>query len=90
MAYEAKPNTGSLFKNDKKTTDQHPNAKGSALIGGKEFWISSWTNIVQGGERQGEKYQSLKFEPKEKQELPQAATQSPRRAPEQDDDGIPW
>jgi len=32
MAYEQKPNTGSLFKNDRKEADTHPDYKGSALI----------------------------------------------------------
>lgn len=61
-----KPNSGALFKNDKRTTDQHPNAKGQALIGGVEYWISAWTNET----NDGQKYQALKFEPKEKQEAP--------------------
>lgn len=60
MAYETKPNTGALFKNDRREKDSHPNAKGSALIDGVEYWISSWTNE----DRNGNKYQSLKFERK--------------------------
>ncbi len=61
MAYEVRPNTGSLFRNDKKETDTHPNAKGSALIDGVEYWVDAWTNEA----RDGSKYQSLKFKPKE-------------------------
>lgn len=60
MAYETKPNTGALFKNDRREKDSHPNAKGSALIEGVEYWVSSWTNE----DRNGNKYQSLKFERK--------------------------
>lgn len=60
MAFEMKPNTGSLFKNDRREKDSQPHAKGSALIDGIEYWISAWTNES----KSGEKYQSLKFERK--------------------------
>lgn len=60
MAFTHKPNTGSLFKNDKRETDSHPNAKGSALIDGVEYWVSAWTNDGNQG-----KYQSLKFSRKD-------------------------
>jgi len=57
VAYEMKPNTGSLFKNDKREKDSHPHAKGKCLIDGKEYWVSAWTNTTNTGQR----YQSLKF-----------------------------
>lgn len=59
-AYEQKPDTGSLFINDKREKETQPNAKGSALIGGVEYWVSAWTNTSS----KGAKYQSLKFERK--------------------------
>ena len=61
MAFEAKDNEGSLFKNDKATHEKSPQAKGSALIDGVAFWVSAWTNIDKNGNR----YQKLKFERKE-------------------------
>lgn len=61
MAYEQKDFTGSLFKNDRREKDSHPNAKGSALIGGVEYWVDAWTNE----DRNGNKYQALKFKRKE-------------------------
>jgi hypothetical protein len=61
MAYEPKPNTGSLFKNDRKESDTHPDYKGSALIGGVDHWLDAWINE----DRNGNKYMSLKFKPKE-------------------------
>jgi hypothetical protein len=61
MSYEPKDMTGSLFKNDRKETDSHPNAKGSALIGGVDYWVDAWTNT----DRNGNKYQALKFKRKE-------------------------
>lgn len=62
MAYEQKPMTGSLFKNDRKETDSHPDYKGSALIDGLgECWLDAWINESASGT----KYMSLKFKPKE-------------------------
>lgn len=61
MVYEPKDFTGSLFKNDRREKDSHPNAKGTALIGGVEYWVDAWTNK----DRNGNPYQSLKFKPKD-------------------------
>ncbi len=61
MAYEQRDNSGSLFKNDKRESENHPHAKGSAMIGGVEFWVSAWTRTT----KTGEKWQSLAFTPKE-------------------------
>jgi hypothetical protein len=63
MSYTPKDNSGSLFKNDKREKDTHPNAKGTALIGGVEYWVSAWTKQRDNGE----KWQSLSFTPKEQQ-----------------------
>lgn len=60
--YEQKPDTGSLFINDKREKEIQPNAKGSALIGGVEYWVSAWTNTSS----KGVKYQSLSFQRKDK------------------------
>lgn len=56
---QTKDNSGALFKNDRKTEDKHPNAKGKALIGGRWYWMSAWTKQT----RDGDPYQSLAFEP---------------------------
>ncbi len=63
MAYEQKPNTGSAFKNDKRTTDKHPNYTGSALIEGDAFFVDAWINV----DKKGDRYISLKFKRKEQQ-----------------------
>lgn len=81
----SKPNSGAIFKNDKKTSDQQPNMKGQALIGGIEYWVSAWTNEAQDGSR----YQALKFEPKQAQQAP-PPTQRTRQSDPPEDDGIPW
>lgn len=61
MAFEKRADSGVLFKNEKKTADNHPNAKGDALIGGVEYWVSGWTKVG----KNGTKYQSLSFKAKE-------------------------
>lgn len=63
MAYQQKEGQGSLFKNDERQSEKHPNAKGSALIGGVEYWVSAWTKEGKNG-----KWQSLAFTPKKDQQ----------------------
>ena len=81
MAYEQRELQGSLFKNEKKEKDTHPNMTGSALIGGVEYWVSAWTKEGAKG-----KWQSLAFKPKDKQEARKPDNQ-PARKPREDD---PW
>jgi hypothetical protein len=42
MAYELKEGSGSLFKNDRKEKENHPDYAGSIMINGKEHWLSGW------------------------------------------------
>lgn len=35
-------NSGSIFINDRKTTDKHPDYKGSIIIDGQKYWLSGW------------------------------------------------
>jgi hypothetical protein len=86
MAYEQKPNEGTLFANKDKQSDAHPNAKGSALIGGVEYWVSAWTNTAQTS---GDRYQKLKFTPKDEAGK---AKHTPKAVPVADDfnDEIPF
>lgn len=42
-------NRGSLFKNEKKTEEKHPDLNGSINIDGKEFWISAWKKKSKAG-----------------------------------------
>lgn len=61
MSYTQKDNSGTLFKNDRREKETHPNAKGTALIDGVEYYISAWTKEGKAG-----KFQSLSFERKDK------------------------
>lgn len=58
MAFETKPNTGALFKNDKQGNDKRPDYTGTCLVDGKEYRISAWLNTSKSGVR----YMSLNFQ----------------------------
>lgn len=60
MAYTQKDMQGVLWKNDKREKDTHPNATGSCMIDGVEYWISAWTKEGAKG-----KFQSLAFKRKD-------------------------
>ena len=79
--YKHKDDTGSLFGNDKREKETQPHAKGSAMIGGVEYWLSAWTNTT----NDGKKYQSIKFERKDASKVAQ-----PAPAPEPIADEIPF
>ncbi len=82
MPYEQRDMSGSLFKNDKREKDSHPNATGSALIDGVEYWVSSWTKT----DRNGQKWQSLAFKRKDgRRAEPPKASAGDAGAPFDDD-----
>jgi hypothetical protein len=81
MAYEQKDNSGSIWVNDRKEQDTHPDRTGTARIGGVDYWVNGW--LRKTGE--GKPYLSLSF--KEKQPKPAASTK-PRA--EELDDAIPF
>lgn len=84
MAYETKPNTGSLFRNDKRETEQQPMYKGAALVGGVEYWVSAWINEAKST---GQKYMSMKYERKE----PAAGARGGRKLDKAPEDlGVNW
>jgi hypothetical protein len=60
MAYEMREGQGSLFKNNKREKDTHPNARGEAMIGGVVYEIAAWTKK----DKNGNPWQSLSFKVK--------------------------
>ena len=85
MAYEQRDNSGSLFKNDRKEKDNHPDYKGTCMVGGVEMWMSAWLKTGANGT----KFMSFSFQPKDQQQAQarQApASQAPQAEPMLDDD----
>jgi hypothetical protein len=72
MAYEQRDNSGSVFVNDRKETDKHPDRTGTAMIDGVMYYVSGW--IKEGNKG---KFMSLAFKRKDDQPAPQRA--APRR-----------
>jgi len=64
MAYTPQPNTGVLFKNNKKTNDKQPDYTGNIIVGTTEMQLAAWIKEGKNG-----KFMSLKMtEPSSKQE----------------------
>lgn len=87
MAYETKDLTGSLFKNDRKNTDKHPDYTGSIMVGGQEYWLSAWLKDGKNGKG---KWMSLGLKAKD---TPAPGRQQPadnRSYAESLDDEIPF
>jgi hypothetical protein len=63
MAYEQRDNSGSLFRNERKDKDSHPDYTGNGMIDGKGYWFSAWIKK----DRNGKSFMSMSFKPKEEQ-----------------------
>lgn len=61
MAYEIKPNTGSLFQNKEKRSENFPDYSGSLNIDGRDWWISGWKRAS----KDGKTFLSLSIKPKD-------------------------
>lgn len=61
MAYEQKDMTGSVFANQRKEKDTHPDRTGDCTIDGKKYWINGWVKQ----DRNGKQFLSLSFKPKD-------------------------
>jgi uncharacterized protein (DUF736 family) len=81
MAEFDNTNRGSLFKNDKKTEEKHPDMSGSINIDGTEYWISGWKKQS----KQGANFLSLSVRPKE---VVRQSSQPTNKAKTQDFDDL--
>jgi len=81
-------NRGSIWKNDKKETENHPDFTGGLNVNGVEFWVSAWKRKPDASE----KAPALSFTVKPKDESkpaskPQQSQNNPSSAFDNDD---PW
>ncbi len=71
--YQHRENRGSIFDNDHKTTEKHPDFSGSANIGGVLYWVSGWAEMTKDNKRK----LSLSFKVQEERR-PEPSTPAPR------------
>lgn len=51
MAYEMRPSSGSLFKNDRKEKETQPDYKGKVMLpNGEVRWLSGWKKQTSAGD----------------------------------------
>lgn len=82
MAYEVKPGDGSLFKNERRASDNHPHATGYIVAhrdirAGERVRLAAWTKEGRNG-----KWQSLRMSDEQRRE--DSAPQPPA------EDEAPW
>lgn len=75
MAYEQRDNSGSIFKNDRKEKDSHPDRTGTAMIDGVMYYVSGWLKTGAKGQ-----FLSLAFKRKD-QDQPREQSISQRAMP---------
>jgi hypothetical protein len=66
-------NRGSIWKNEKKDTDKHPDFTGSLNVEGVEYWVSAWKRK----EGASAKAPALSFQVKPKEDK-RSAPRAPR------------
>ena len=72
-------NRGSLFRNDRRETDRHPEYKGSINVNGEEYWLSAWVKEAgPNAKNPGQKFFSLSVQPKNQAQTPQNGAQGAR------------
>ena len=73
-------NTATLFRNERKATDRHPDHNGTATVKCphcgevSEFWLAAWVKTAgQNAKRAGQKFFSMAFTSKDEQRQQQGA-----------------
>ena len=68
MSYEQKEGDISIFKNNKKEAEKHPDYTGTALINGKKMKVALWIKEGQKGKFSAGKIQEDNYKKPESQE----------------------
>ena len=76
-------NRGTLYRNENKQEEKHPDYSGSINVGGKDYWLSGW---IKESKKDGKKFFSLSVKPKD------SVKQKPKAKQEDDmpEDQIPF
>ncbi len=77
---------GIISKNERKTTDKHPDIKGQCEINGVQYWVDGWAK----NRNDGGKFYSLSFKAKEAAKAPTQASAPARGGFDDMDDDIPF
>lgn len=77
MAYEMKELSGTIFNNERKEKETHPDRTGRCLIGGRQYYISGWIKEGKNG-----KFLSLAFKPVEEHGQEDQTQRQPARQPQ--------
>lgn len=88
MSYEQKPGQGSVFKNDRKESENHPDYKGDATCPccKSKVWLDMWVKKPEGKKP----FMSVSMKAKDAAKVPApAAKEAPKPAADFDDD-IPF
>ena len=83
MGYD-NTNRGSIWKNEKKETDNHPDFTGNLDVDGVEYWVSAWKKKADANPNAP----SLSFSIKPKEEKPEQSSQGGEY--DFEDDDIPF
>jgi len=88
MAFEQRDNSGSIFANERKEKETHPDRTGTALIDGTEYYVNGWLKKT----KDGKPFLSLSFKPKDTDTKPKdgGLSGSRPRASAPDDSDIPF
>ncbi len=87
MSYEIKAGSGSMFKNEKKETEKHPDYNGTVVLpDGTECWINAWVKRPDGKKP----YMSISIQPKQVKAA-DSLPASPKSHPQlPEDDSMPF
>lgn len=96
--FEQRDNSGSLFVNDRKQTDNHPDRSGKAMIDGKMYWVNGWIKKSDNGQWLSLAFKLMEEHGQENQARRQPQQNKPtnkakQTAPPQDDgdpDNVPF